>query len=99
MATEAKTREPKERVVPRLKTKFQREVAPALREQFRYDNPMQVPTLRKIVINMGWARRLRSRRLGTRPAITTIAGRAGRVRHAPRWPDSRSARASRSAWL
>ena len=38
---------------PRLKTKYQEEVHAALMEQLGLDNPMQVPTLEKIVLNMG----------------------------------------------
>ena len=30
---------------PRLKEKYERDVVPALREEFKYDNPMQVPRL------------------------------------------------------
>ncbi len=38
---------------PRLKVRYQDEIAPALQEQFTYDNPMQIPGLVKIVVNMG----------------------------------------------
>jgi len=38
---------------PRLKVRYQSEIAPALRKQFGYKNVMQVPRLQKIVINMG----------------------------------------------
>ncbi len=41
---------------PRLISKYRDEVVPALREQFGYQNPMQVPRLRKIVVNMGIGR-------------------------------------------
>ena len=37
----------------RLKEKYDREIHPALREEFGYDNPHQVPHLEKIVVNMG----------------------------------------------
>lgn len=37
----------------RLKDKYRNEIHPALREQFGYDNPHQVPYLEKIVLNMG----------------------------------------------
>ncbi len=37
----------------RLKTLYKEKVAPALAEQFGYKNPMQVPKLVKIVVNMG----------------------------------------------
>ena len=36
-----------------MKEKFLKEVAPALKERFGYRNPMQVPRLEKVVINMG----------------------------------------------
>ena len=39
--------------VPRLKQKYQDEVAKALKEQLGLGNVMQVPRLEKIVINMG----------------------------------------------
>jgi large subunit ribosomal protein L5 len=42
-----------ERVTPRLRTYFDEEVRKKLVEQFSYANPMQVPTITKIVINMG----------------------------------------------
>ncbi len=40
-------------VPPRLLDKYKSEVVPALTKQFNYKNPMQVPRLRKIVVNMG----------------------------------------------
>ncbi len=42
-----------EAVPPRLAGKYRDQVIPALTKQFNYKNPMQVPRLRKIVINMG----------------------------------------------
>lgn len=36
----------------RLKERYQKEATPALREQFGYRNPMQVPRLEKVVVNM-----------------------------------------------
>ena len=38
---------------PRLKTRFEKEVAPALMKEFEMKNPMAVPHLHKIVVNMG----------------------------------------------
>ncbi|HXF87646.1 MAG TPA: 50S ribosomal protein L5 [Xanthobacteraceae bacterium] len=46
-------REPEERVTPRLKTYFEEVVRKKLSEQFGYKNPMQVPRLSKVVLNMG----------------------------------------------
>jgi len=37
----------------RLREDYKSRVAPALREQFGYKNPMQVPSVSKIVVNMG----------------------------------------------
>ena len=39
--------------VPRLKTKYQSEVVPALMQQFNYTSVMQAPRLLKICINQG----------------------------------------------
>lgn len=39
--------------VPRLKTDYAERVKPALREAFGYANVMQIPSIEKIVINMG----------------------------------------------
>lgn len=38
---------------PRLRARFQKEIAPALMKEFELKNPMAVPHLNKIVINMG----------------------------------------------
>lgn len=37
----------------RLKEKYDKEIAPALMEQFKYKSVMEIPKLEKIVINMG----------------------------------------------
>ncbi|MCC7071487.1 MAG: 50S ribosomal protein L5 [Deltaproteobacteria bacterium] len=38
---------------PRLRTFYKKEVAPNLQKEFKLPNPMQVPRLKKIVLNMG----------------------------------------------
>jgi large subunit ribosomal protein L5 len=38
---------------PRLKSRFRQEIAPALMKEFDLHNPMAVPHLNKIVVNMG----------------------------------------------
>jgi large subunit ribosomal protein L5 len=38
---------------PRLKEKYQKEIVPALTEEFQYKSTMQVPRLLKIVLNQG----------------------------------------------
>jgi large subunit ribosomal protein L5 len=42
-----------EAVAPRMREKYTTTVIPALTKQFNYKNPMQVPRLQKIVVNMG----------------------------------------------
>jgi large subunit ribosomal protein L5 len=39
--------------VPRLKEKYQKEIVPALMEQFSFKNHMQVPRITKICLNQG----------------------------------------------
>jgi large subunit ribosomal protein L5 len=39
--------------IPKLRTQFDKEIRTKLTEQFGYKNPMQVPTLDKVVLNMG----------------------------------------------
>ena len=39
--------------MPRLRQRFNKEIAPALMKEFDFSNPMAVPHLHKIVVNMG----------------------------------------------
>jgi large subunit ribosomal protein L5 len=39
--------------MPRLKEQYREQVVPAMMEEFGYDNPMRVPRLVKIVVNIG----------------------------------------------
>lgn len=39
--------------VPRLKTHYHKSVGPALTKRFGYKNPMMIPRLQKVVVNMG----------------------------------------------
>ncbi|MBO1360064.1 50S ribosomal protein L5 [Acetobacter sacchari] len=41
------------RQLPRMRTRYENEIAAKLREQFGYKNVMQIPRLEKIVLNMG----------------------------------------------
>jgi len=40
-------------MTPRLLQRYRDEVVPALREEFSYKNPHQVPSLEKVVVNVG----------------------------------------------
>ena len=39
--------------MPRLRDKYQSDVAPALMKKFNYKSPMQIPKLDKIIVNVG----------------------------------------------
>jgi len=39
--------------MPRMKKKYQDEVAPALMKKFEYKSPMQIPRIVKVVVNVG----------------------------------------------
>ena len=49
----AAPREPEQRVPARLRVQFDQAIRKKLAEQFGYKNPMQIPVLDKVVINMG----------------------------------------------
>ena len=38
---------------PRLKERYKQDVAPALRQEFGFSSPMAVPTVQKVVLNVG----------------------------------------------
>lgn len=43
-------------MAPRLKELYKENAVPALKEKFAYKNPMQIPKVEKVVINMGLGR-------------------------------------------
>jgi large subunit ribosomal protein L5 len=61
---------------PRLKQRYQAEIAPAMREEFSYGNVMQIPRLTKIVVNMGVGEAARDAKLieGAVRDLSTITG-------------------------
>jgi large subunit ribosomal protein L5 len=65
-----------ERTVPRLKARYQDEIKTRLQQQLGLGNVMQVPTLEKIVINMGVGRATQQPSLleGAVADLTVIAG-------------------------
>jgi large subunit ribosomal protein L5 len=72
------------RVVPRLKTRYADEIAPALREQFEYGNVMQIPRLVKIVVNSGVGDAARDAKLidGAVRDLSLITGQKPQIRRA-----------------
>ncbi|MGH9676686.1 MAG: 50S ribosomal protein L5, partial [Candidatus Acidiferrum sp.] len=60
----------------RLKEKFHKEVAPALMKEFDLKNPMAVPHLHKIVVNMGLGEATQNAKI-IDPAVNELAQIAG----------------------
>jgi len=71
-------------MIPRLKTKYEKEVVPLLMKKFGYKNKMQVPKLLKIVINMGVGDSLANIKLldAAVADMTAITGQKPAVRRA-----------------
>jgi large subunit ribosomal protein L5 len=65
----------------RLKARYRSEIAPALKSQFGYKNVMQIPTLTKIVVNMGVGDAARDSKLieGAIRDLTIITGQKPQV--------------------
>lgn len=71
-------------MVPRLKKKYVEEIAPALRKEFKYKSPMQIPKMTKIVINMGIGEAVQDIKNldGAVEDLTTITGQKPVIRRA-----------------
>jgi large subunit ribosomal protein L5 len=71
-------------VPPRLKERYEQEIAPALRERFAYKSPMQVPRIEKITLNMGVGDAKQDSNVldAASEQLATIAGQAPNVRRA-----------------
>ena len=79
---EAQPEKNEPRVPPRLKETYRRDVVPALMKEFGYRNPMQVPRLDRIVLNVGMGEAIQNVKLlesaaaelgviaGQRPVVT-----------------------------
>ena len=65
----------------RLKARYRSEIAPALKSQFGYKNVMQIPTMTKIVVNMGVGDAARDSKLieGAIRDLTIITGQKPQV--------------------
>ena len=68
-------------VAVRLKAKYRSDIAPALKSQFGYKNPMMIPSLVKIVVNMGVGDAARDSKLieGAIRDLTIITGQKPQV--------------------
>ena len=68
-------------LAPRLKGRYKAEIAPALKSKFGYKNSMQIPTLTKVVVNMGVGEAARDSKLieGAIRDLATITGQRPQV--------------------
>jgi large subunit ribosomal protein L5 len=71
-------------VPPRLKERYEQEIAPALQKRFGYKSPMEVPRLEKITLNMGVGDAKQDSNVldAASEQLATIAGQAPNVRRA-----------------
>jgi large subunit ribosomal protein L5 len=69
---------------PRLKSRYREEVLPALQQELGFSNPMRVPRLEKIVVNMGIGEAARDAKLldGALVDLATITGQKPMVTRA-----------------
>jgi large subunit ribosomal protein L5 len=69
---------------PRLKARYRADISPALQEEFKYSNPMQIPGLVKIVVNMGVGQAAKDAKLmdGAVRDLTIITGQKPLVQKA-----------------
>jgi large subunit ribosomal protein L5 len=70
-----------ETTIPRLKARYRSEIMPELREQFGYQNVMQIPGPVKVVVNMGVGEAARDSKLieGAIRDLTLITGQKPQV--------------------
>ncbi len=68
----------------RLKDQYREEVAPALKERFGIENPMRIPRLEKIVVNMGVGEASQNSRAmdGAMEDLAKITGQKPQLRRA-----------------
>ncbi|TCP53216.1 large subunit ribosomal protein L5 [Tamaricihabitans halophyticus] len=73
-----------EKIQPRLRTRYREEIVPNLRSEFGYANPMQIPGVVKVVVNMGVGDAARDSKLieGAVRDLATITGQKPEIRRA-----------------
>ncbi|MGO9545049.1 MAG: 50S ribosomal protein L5 [Rhodomicrobium sp.] len=72
----AKAQESASGYVPRLKIQYIEAIRPAMQKEFKYNNPMRVPEIEKVVLNMGIGEATADRKKVEQAArdMTLIAG-------------------------
>jgi large subunit ribosomal protein L5 len=70
-----------ENSIPRLKARYRAEIIPALRDEFELTNIMMVPTVTKVIVNMGVGEAARDSKLieGAIRDLATITGQKPQV--------------------
>ena len=73
-----------EHYVPRLKQRYADAIVPALQEEFTFANPMLIPRLTKVVVNMGVGDAARDSKImdGAVRDLTTITGQKPQITRA-----------------
>ena len=73
-----------EKVQPRLKERYRNEIRDALHKEFGYGNVMQIPTVTKVVVNMGVGDAARDAKLinGAVSDLALITGQRPEIRRA-----------------
>ena len=68
----------------RLKVRYNEEIAPVLKERFSIENPMRIPRLEKIVVNMGVGEAAQNSRAldGAMEDLARITGQKAQLRRA-----------------
>ena len=84
---------------PRLRVRYEEEIAPALTERFGYANPMEVPKVEKITLNMGVGDAKQDTKMleAAQEQLATIAGRSP-TSAVPASPSPRSSCARTCRW-
>ena len=82
--TEAPAEAGAAKALPRLKQRYREEIAAALTTEFSYTNPMQIPSVVKVVVNMGVGDAAKDSKLidGALRDLTAITGQKPQVRKA-----------------
>jgi len=73
-----------QKLQPRLKERYRSEIKESLHKQFRYGNVMQIPTVTKVVVNMGVGEAARDAKLinGAVNDLALITGQRPQIRRA-----------------
>ncbi|MBO7665678.1 MAG: 50S ribosomal protein L5 [Aeriscardovia sp.] len=72
------------KIEPRLKDKYREEIVPALQDEFKFANPMQMPKIVKVVVSMGVGEAARDSKLieGAVKDLAAITGQKPKVTRA-----------------